>query len=200
MKENKGFQEHNRQPSSIPEEKGHGRRTFVVRTIVSLLGGSLVGYGGTTPARAQTKSSFKEEELAPFKKIAKEKGVKLAVLRNRKEQLTKMSEMHLDMDMVRASLENAISRSKKQGLSSIQAKLERLRLNGTAAQQIDFVLGSGRQYVFPEDLERLALKAEEDKFYTFGVVCGTFCWLACVCTGQFNQECRERCRDIICPK
>jgi hypothetical protein len=70
MKENKGFQELNRQRGRIPEEKGRGRRTFVVRTIVSLLGGSLVSYGETTSARAQTKSTLKEEELAPFRKIA----------------------------------------------------------------------------------------------------------------------------------
>lgn len=199
MKESNAFVENTRSPVEATGIKGYLRRNFVLNSLATLVAGSLLGYTAT-PARAAAKSTVTEEELAPFRKIAKEKGVKLIFLDNEKVKAEKMSEMHLDMDMVRASLRNAIDRAGAQGLATIREKLERLMSSGTAAQQIDFVLGPGRQYMFPEDVERLAAKAEADKFHTFGIVCGTFCWLACVCTGKYNQECRERCRDIICPE
>lgn len=173
-------------------------RTLVRRTFLKAL---LVLSGGTAlsaaAVRAQAATSgIKEEELAPFRKIAKEKGVKLTVLTGDREPVRPQSQMHLDMDMVRASLRNAIARAKQQGLTSIQGKLERLLTKGAAAQQVDFVLGSGNRYFFPEDVEKLAAMAEKNKFHTFGIGCRIFCWVSCWCTGEFTQECRERCREI----
>ncbi len=169
------------------------RRRSVLNVILAFIGGSLVTFG-TGPASA----TVTEQELEPFKKIAREKGFKFTFKRGKKVSALVESEMHLDMDMVRASLKNAIERAKQKHLARIQERLERLLASGTAAQQVDFVLGSGSRYFFPEDIEALAAKAEKDKFQTFGVVCDTFCWVSCICT-QNAQECRERCRDIFCP-
>jgi hypothetical protein len=179
-------------------EVEYSRRGFVTRAI-SLLGGALFGSVPVVGAAKEQTPGVAEEELAPFREIAKKKGFKLVFLTDQKANSKELTEMHLDMDMVRASLQNAIARAKKQGLKSILERLERLAASGTAAQQIDFVLGSGRQYMFPEDVEKWAAQAEKNKFHTFGVVCGTFCWLSCICTPN-AQECREKCRDIFCPE
>jgi hypothetical protein len=173
--------------------------TLVRRTFLKIL---LVFSGGTAlstsaaPAQVAATSGIKEEELAPFKKIANEKGVKLTVVTGNKEPVGRQTQMHLDMDMVRASLRNAIARAKQQGFTSLQGKLERLLANGTAAQQVDFVLGSGNRYYFPEDVEKLAAMAEKNKIHTFGIRCRIFCWISCWCTGDYTQECREKCREI----
>jgi hypothetical protein len=179
------------------------RRSFVTTAGLSVLGGSALVQGLASASAAETGANVTqptEEELAPFKKIARDKGVKLTFLNEKENRVRPLSQMHLDMDMVRASLDNAVERAKKGNRTAILERLERLRANGTAAQKVDFVLGSGNQYMFPEDVEKVAAQAEKDKFHSFGVVCGSFCWLCCVCTANNNQECRERCRDIFCPE
>lgn len=104
--------------------------------------------------------------------------------------------MHLDMDMIRASIENAILRAGKQKQSSIQSKLRRLLSTGTAAQHIEFVHGTGR-YFFPEDLEKIAAAAtKKGGQSSFGVGCRIFCFISCICLGDFSQECREKCREL----
>jgi hypothetical protein len=187
--------------NEVKSKDGLSRRSFVVKTSLSLFGASVLKYGfSTASAAGRENASITEEEMAPFKKIAKDKGVEISFGKPKENRVRPLSEMHLDMDMVRASLDNAVERAKKENLTAILERLERLRAKGTAAQQVDFVLGSGNQYMFPEDVERVAAMAEKDKFHSFGVVCGSFCWLSCICTGKNNQECRERCRDIFCPE
>jgi hypothetical protein len=177
------------------------RRSFIAKASVSIVAGptivssvSLASAQGTNNAPATVTA----DELAPFKKIADEKGMSLVFVSQKTSLLASATEMHLDMDMVRASLKNAIERSKKSSIPNLQQKLERLLAKGTAAQQVDFVLGSGNRYMFPEDVEKLAAESEKNKFHTFGVICGSFCWLACTCL-PYNQECQQRCRDIFCP-
>lgn len=178
---------------ALNETRTSVRRTFL-KIILAFSGGTALRFA-TAPVRAET-SKIKEEELAPFRKIAKEKGVELNVVAGDSKPNQAISQMHLDMDMVRASLRNAIDRAKQQGLASIQARLERLLASGTAAQQVDFVLGSGNRYFFPEDVEKYAAMAEKNKLHSFQVRCTIFCFLACLCTADFTQECRERCREL----
>lgn len=172
----------------------------------SILGGLLVplgtfllnGFGISTRVAAAAGPS--EEELRPFREIAARKGAKFVYGSARRlPKAGARMQMHLDMDMVRASIDNAIARTK---LPAIKERLERLRSQGTAAQQVDFVLGSGKSYFFPEDVERWAALAEENKFATFGVVCDTVCHVICKCFCNDKdcvQQCQEDCHNIFCP-
>ena len=192
--------EYEKEVSSNEKNADHlSRRSFVTKASLTLIGASTLAYSVPSKAATSTATNVTEEELAPFRKIAQEKGVKITFMKEKATRTRALSQMHLDMDMVRASLDNAIERATNQNLSKILPRLQRLRASGTAAQQVDFVLGSGRQYMFPEDVEKIAARAEKNKFHTFGVVCNTFCWLSCICTGDNNQECQQQCRDVICP-
>ncbi|MCK9914785.1 hypothetical protein MXD81_37070 [Microbacteriaceae bacterium K1510] len=191
-------------PTSISINKlgrAHVRRRSLLEKILlaplMLLGKDL------SVASAQTTSSPSEEELRPFREIAARKGAKFVIgpTSQFNAQANAQVQMHLDMDMVRASIGNAIERTKKQNQKEISDRLERLLANGTAAQQVEFVLGSGDKYFFPEDIEKWAQAAEADKLHSFGVVCNTVCYTICKCSCWFKdctQECSERCRDIFC--
>jgi hypothetical protein len=171
----------------------------------SLLGGLLAtlaflvnGFGISSRAIAAPMPT--EEELRPFREIAARKGAKFLYGSAKRLPMDgSRMKMHLDMDMVRASIDNAIARTK---VPAIKERLERLRSKGTAAQQVDFVLGSGKNYFFPEDVERWAALAEENKFATFGVVCNTVCYLICKCFCNDKdcvQQCNQDCHDVFCP-
>lgn len=176
------------------------RRTLLAKILLAPLLFIAKGFGIASAAIVPT-----EEELKPFREIAARKGAKY-VFGSRKLSAAKSGaplQMHLDMDMVRASLNNAIERTKKQKHYAISERLERLLANGTAAQQVDFVLGSGDKYFFPEDVETWAKMAEANKFHSFGVVCDEVCFIICKCScwrrlEDCVQQCTERCRQIFC--
>lgn len=134
-----------------------------------------------------------DKELLPFQRIAERKGVKLVI--GGGESRRRPRRIHLDMDMIRASIENAISRAGKRRQLSIRRKLQRLLSKGTAAQKIEFVHGSGR-YFFPEDLEKFAAASTKKGGRTFGIGCRIFCFISCICLADFTQECREKCREV----
>jgi hypothetical protein len=183
---------------SGPQTKRRALFKYFLLTPLAFFAKGMGSAFGATPVPVPT-----EEELKPFREIAARKGAKF-VLGPASRAASANGEppkMHLDMDMVRASIDNAIARTRKQGLEAIAARLERLRDKGTAAQQVDFVLGSGQKYFFPEDVEKWAEQAEKDKFHSFGVVCNTVCYTICKCSCWFKdctQECTERCREIFC--
>lgn len=180
---------------------GTKRRALIVSALLSpfaFLTRKVAAANPSTPA------VLSESDLKPFREIATKKGAKFVVGSGDRyrPQSQGSREMHLDMDMVRASLDDAIRRTRKKGQTVIAEKLERLRANGTAAQQVEFVLGSGDKYFFPEDVEKWAAMAEKNKFHSFGVVCDTVCYVICKCScwgpKECVQECTERCREIFC--
>ena len=149
-----------------------------------------------------------DTEKIPFEAIAKRKGKDITFLTSDDDKTVGKTEwpenVHLDMDMVEASIENAILRVTKQGLDSIRGKLERLLANGTDAEKVEFVLGSGTYY-FPEDINRMAQLSRDDtdnKSPSCRKVCNSVCRAVCSCLQGGKQECKEACRDVcelVCP-
>jgi len=121
------------------------RRSFLARIIFTLMGPITLT---RKPVYGATRREL-DQELAPFRKIAADKQFKFTFRPGTRPARAPTREMHLDMDMVRASLNNAIERARSQRLTKIEERLQRLLTNGTAAQQVDFVLGSGTRYFFP---------------------------------------------------
>lgn len=93
--------------------------------------------------------------IRQFKELANRKGVLLS-----RGYPDPIDQQHfcfsgIDMDFVRASLENAIRRAKQRKHNGVIERLDRLYCEGTKAQQASFVLGPGRTYFFPEDVQKM---------------------------------------------
>lgn len=124
-----------------------------------------------------------------FKSIAERKGVKISI----NEPL----EIHLDMNMIEASLEMAIQNISNE---QIKIRLRRLQETGTDAQKVDFVMGEG-EYYFPEDIEMLAsrsranngLPAAEGNCFK---VCEVTYYVVCRCLGNSEQVCFDKAKRI----
>jgi hypothetical protein len=149
-------------------------------------------------AEAESKSlaaqpkSVPASEYEPFKKIAKEKGVKIFI--NQPPPMKALTALHLDMNMVKASLENAIERTKEK--TAINQKLRQLLTTGTPVQQVEFVLGSGTYY-FPEDVEQAIAQSENVSAQGAQCwVCENACSVVCSCLGNGDQYCRDKCRQV----
>ena len=131
-----------------------------------------------------------EVTINTFMDIAHSKGKKIS--------FDEPEPIHLDMDMVDASLKMAIQNAKSE---IVKEKLIRLQEEGTDAQRVAFVMGEGTYY-FPEDLERLAKMsrdASDGGANTMGL-CRRFCevnnYTICRCLGNGDQACREFARNI----
>ena len=155
---------------------------------------------GTAHAQGSKKAAkpSARSEYEPFEKIAKDKGAKIFINKNAPvSTLSQKSALHLDMSMVRASIEHAIGGAKKGGQPAVAAKLQGLLSKGTAVQQVDFVHGSGAYY-FPEDVEKAitdsgkANKADDAQCW----VCVPVCYIVCTCLQNSDQYCRDKCRDV----
>lgn len=124
-----------------------------------------------------------------FQNIATAKGVSISI--------NKPAEIHLDMNMIEASLDMAIQNSSSE---PIKVRLRRLKSQGTDAQKVDFVMGEG-EYHFPEDLEMLAkhsrknngLEAATGKCFRF---CEVTYYVICRCLGNSEQVCADKARRI----
>jgi len=103
--------------------------------------------------------------------------------------------LHLDMNMVRASIENAIARTKQK--PELNKKLQRLLGNGTAVQQVEFVHGSGKYY-FPEDLEKAIAQSQNVNASSDAQcwVCENVCTVVCNCLGNGDQYCKDKCKEV----
>ena len=169
------------------------RRALLASAVMALVAAPFSRIANALPVQSRTKKAkISDKELEPFREIAKKKGAKLFA--NQEPPAAQKQTLHLDMDMVKASLENAIERTA--GKPELNEKLRRLLSNGTAAQQVDFVLGTGTYY-FPEDLEEVAKSGK------IPVASGAQCWvcenvctLVCNCLGNGDQYCKERCRQV----
>ena len=175
------------------------------RTLVRSIGLGLLGQlGFVRRAHAESASQAPAQKQAPvteydpFVKIANAKRVRIHV--NKAPPTTPVAAgggaLHLDMNMVRASLENAIARTRSQ--KEINAKLRRLLARGTAVQQVEFVMGSGTYY-FPEDVEKAITESQRVGVKQSGGqcwVCENVCWLVCTCLENSEQYCREKCRQV----
>ena len=158
-----------------------------------------VSAGTKKEAEAPKPGPVPPEQREPFIKIAKEKGVKIFFDQPAPAQA--LTELHLDMNMVRASIENTIARTKTKQ-PSISEKLARLLAQGTPVQQVEFVHGSG-VYYFPEDLQKYIADAESAQttgaVRTTGgqcTVCSWVCTTVCNCLGNGDQYCKDRCRNV----
>jgi hypothetical protein len=146
---------------------------------------------GSADADSALTAPITQDEWKPFEEIAKAKGSKIEF--NNVQKQGAMGEIHLDMNMVNASIANAAARAKAAGNMHLAAKFDRLAANGTAAQKSDFVLGTGNYY-FPEDIAK-GVSANSNKIGP----CEIVCYAVCVCrsTPQTTvQQCRDICRRI----
>jgi hypothetical protein len=184
---------------------GLSRRQFVMR--LSALMAIISGWRGAAAAptqqakAAQGKSTLTADDFKPFEEIARRKGVPIHTAEFT-EKITS-DKIHLDMDMVEQSIRSAITQTQRTGQKRIQGKLEHLLANGTDAQKVEFVLGSGTYY-FPEDIENLAKLSRASGGRELAVdchrVCETVWYYICRCTGS-AQQCRDEARElchIIC--
>lgn len=172
------------------------RRTAFGSVGVGLLSPTLLGANNASAQSGMPHPQFSEADYEPFRKIAAAKGVKITMNASDAMTAQAVEALHLDMDMVRASLALAIRESRK-GNSTITEKLERLARNGTPVQQVEFVMGTGTYY-FPEDLEK-ALSAPAGRVEATGVqcvVCEWVCTTVCNCLGNGDQVCKDRCRNV----
>jgi hypothetical protein len=131
------------------------------------------------------------KSLRPFIGIAKKKGLLLSF----DECLPKdyYALWRVDMDLVRASIENAITQSKRQKMDAITVRLERLIFNGTDAQQLDFVLGGGSVYYFPEDVEKM-IHSGPKVAHRFNLQ--RLSWLRCRPLNDGTQICEEHNKQL----
>jgi hypothetical protein len=176
------------------------RRTFITSSIGLGMVAQLPFIGAVNAdmkkgaAVPLTTTPLGEREL--FIKIAKDKGVNVFFDQPAPIQITALKELHLDMNMVRASIGIAIARTKTNN-PLISQKLARLLAQGTAVQQVDFVHGSG-SYYFPEEVEA-AIVQSESVHITEGVqcwICEPVCMTVCACLGNGDQYCKDKCRDV----
>ncbi len=136
-------------------------------------------------------------EQAPFIAIAKAKGVPISFNAAASSMKAEgVQKIHLDMNMVNASIANATARAKAADERELAAKLERLATQGTAKQKTDFVMGTGKYY-FPEDIEKaVTMGASASTEH----VCRLVCYVVCTCVsgpnGANDQVCHEVCRQI----
>lgn len=174
------------------------------RSVLASIGISLLGpfpFSRSNDIAAQATKPASADEYAPFEAIAKKKGVRIFINQDPPTVAAAGASpivpqaLHLDMNMVRASIDNAIARTKSnQGLNQ---KLSRLRTSGTAVQQVEFVHGSGTYY-FPEDIERAIAGAGTVQAASDAqcLTCLVTCWVVCTCQENSSQYCREKCREI----
>jgi|SRR5580658_2193787 hypothetical protein len=180
------------------------RSHFVAAGAAALVPNALPGsvLAAMNPSPVHGAPGATSTEYLPFVKIAKRKGLKLTFASSTaKAHMMAASSANaytgMDIDMARASIDNAIERAEQAKLTSIHSKLVRLKTTGTAAQQLEFAMGTDNPYYFPEDRAQLAGPGHE--FHTAGVICRcvmrVFCWLSCWGTGD-ERQCREECHNI----
>jgi hypothetical protein len=124
-----------------------------------------------------------------FQEIAKNKGVPIS--------LNERTPIHLDMNMIEASLDMAIRNARN---GEIKEKLQRLRTTGSDSQKVEFVMGEG-QYYFPEDIEMLAAASRrkvefKDDDTTCFKICEVTYYVVCRCLGNNEQACFDKARQI----
>ena len=175
------------------------RRTFISTGVIGLATPLLLSQTTSGVAAKGVTPRTSAAERVPFIKIAKEKGVNIFFDKTPPAStLEQLDELHLDMNMVRASLTQAIERTKRKGSTKLSAKLKNLLDSGTSVQQVDFVLGSGTYY-FPEDLESAIAKSESAQVEANGIdcmVCEWVCTTVCNCLQNGDQYCKDRCRNV----
>lgn len=149
----------------------------------------VVHVGAADAATGTITGPMTEAEKQPFIAIAKAKGAKISF--DGVKRTSSAENVHLDINMVNASIDNAAARAKRAGYDRLAGKLQRLRERGSAAQKTDFVMGSGKYY-FPEDVQQGLAKAE---LSSHSYTCVGVCFIVCVCKGGGIQECAEHCVD-----
>lgn len=130
-----------------------------------------------------------------FKKRAEEKGFKFRYNPENILEIEAPSELHIDMIMVDLSIESAINNVKS---IDLKEKLQVLLRNGTNAQKIEFVYGTG-SYYFPEDLEMIAQRAinETNDNKICQPVCEIVTRIVCRCLAKSNEQiCSEIARNV----
>jgi hypothetical protein len=174
------------------------------RSVLASIGISLLGplpFKRSAVSAAQTAKPVSAAEYAPFEAIAKKKGVRIYINQDPPTVAAAGASrivpqaLHLDMNMVRASIENAIARTKANQV--LNQKLSRLLAGGTAVQQVEFVHGSGT-YHFPEDIEHAIASAGKPLAASDAqcLTCLTVCWVVCTCQENSSQYCRDKCREV----
>ena len=147
-------------------------------------------------ASIRKRDNIPEDERKPFEEIAEAKGKQIRFGQKEQGIVESSKQFHLDMDMVEASLRNAIMQTERNGQTTIKEKLQRLLEDGTDVHKVEFVLGSG-SYYFPEDIQAMA---DESRDVTVKgdceMVCDNVCWVVCTCLTRESQECTERCRRV----
>jgi hypothetical protein len=126
-----------------------------------------------------------------FTTIAKKKGVHITWQAHNQQDHDKR-QIHLDMNMINASLQLAIQNCVN---TSIKEKLLRLQNNGTDVQKVEFVMGTGT-YHFPEDIEMLVKHFNDDDNGTCQNICEIIAYTVCRCVELGDQVCQEVSRNI----
>ncbi len=135
----------------------------------------------------------------PFEAIANKKGKKITFLdesnKSPRADISKMPTLHLDMDMVDASLEDAKKYAIAQNKNSLVAKLEKLQLNGSDSDKVYFVHGTGT-YFFSEDIAIMAEDSRKGGVVERVSICDNLCYIVCRCLIDGDQICSRICRQI----
>lgn len=175
------------------------RRTLLVRlaALVAFLAVDASAVPVQKPKTSHGKSLLTPDDIKPFEDVARRKGYKFLTASTFTAKIAN-DRIHLDMDMVDESIRSAIKQTDRSGQKMLHEKLVRLLANGTDAQKVQFVLGSGTYY-FPEDIEHLAKLSRESGGRELSVdchrVCETVWYYICRCTGD-AQECRDEAREL----
>jgi hypothetical protein len=169
------------------------RRAVLVSMGVGLLGQLPLAPAPGAEAAPPVTTHAAARAYDPFKKIARDKGVQIFIDKTQPKAMATEAALHLDMNMVHASIEHAIELTR--GNALLNAKFQRLLQQGTPVQQVEFVMGSGRYY-FPEDLETAVAEQSTASSNPQCWVCETVCPIVCSCQGNGDQYCREHCRQV----
>ena len=134
---------------------------------------------------------FDAKEIRPFIEAADRKGLLLSF--DAGESKHSLALWQIEMDLVRVSLENAITRARGSQIDGLAERLERLLRHGTGPQQVDFVLGSQRVYYFPEDIEKM-VNSGPNAAHHFAL--RPFSWLRCKPMDDGSQHCEEHHNEV----
>lgn len=120
------------------------------------------------------KTQFKE-----FEKLAKKKGMSIKSIQSPDKKLQTDNEVHIDLDLMDLSIEDAIRNAVKMKEKEIIEELKYLLKNGTVGEKLEFVFGEGN-YIFPRNLKEFNNAKAKRHIYT--LVCTLVGFLQCFCS------------------
>lgn len=135
-------------------------------------------------------------ETSRFAAIADRKRKSISWVENFDEVPVPDTRIHLDMDMVDASIDTVIERLSDD--RHLRERFQHFQKTATNAQKIDFVYGSGT-FWFPDEMEALAHASREtDDVVSLAISCRVVVYIVCRCIIGKNPDVPDDAIEQLC--